>query len=178
MSQDSGTLPPAEELAAAVLDILVSTGRTIAVAESCTGGMLGAVLTSLPGSSRAVQGGVIAYSNDLKERLLDVPTAIIAEYGAVSDEVARAMAAGVAWRCGADVTVAITGIAGPGGGSDEKPVGTVWFGWSIGGAVVAERIRFSGDRSVVRSEAVRWALHRLDELLRAQRDRPAANTAG
>lgn len=169
MSQDTGAPLSAEALAAAILENLIESGRTIAVAESCTGGMLGALLTSLPGSSRAVQGGVIAYSNDLKQKLLDVPEELIAAHGAVSGEVAKAMARGAASRCRADVAVAITGIAGPGGGTPEKPVGTVWLGWNVGGSVVAERVRFTGDRAAVRTDAVRWALHRLLELLDAAR---------
>ncbi len=168
MLQGSGTPLPAEDLAAAVLDMLIETGRTIAVAESCTGGMLGALLTSLPGASRAMQGGVIAYSNEVKQELLDIPAELIAAHGAVSGEVAEALARGVAHRCRADVAVATTGIAGPGGGSAEKPVGTVWFGWHIDGSAVTEQVRFSGDRAAVRAEAVRWALHRLVGLLQAE----------
>ena len=165
MAEYSGAIPSAENLAAAVLETLVSSGRTIAVAESCTGGMLGTVLTSLPGSSQAMQGGVIAYSNEVKQRLLGVPAAVITDHGAVSGETASAMARGVAHCSRADVAVAITGIAGPGGGTPDKPVGKVWFAWSIGGTVVAEQVRFRGDRATVRAEAVRWALHRLVELL-------------
>lgn len=166
MPHDAGApIPTAEELAAAVLAALTASGRTIAVAESCTGGLLGGLLTSLPGSSAAVLGGVIAYSNSLKRDLLGVPAELIDRHGAVSAEVARAMALGAAGRCGADVAVAVTGIAGPGGGSADKPVGTVWFGWAVGGKVRTELMRFPGDRATIRGEAVRWAVYRLADLL-------------
>jgi nicotinamide-nucleotide amidase len=141
------------DLAATVLDICRERGLTIAVAESCTGGLLGARLTTIAGSSDVVLGGVIAYANAVKTSLLDVDAALLAEHGAVSEPVVRAMASGARSRTGARVGMAITGIAGPGGGTEEKPVGTVWIATDIDGAVKARRLRLIGDRAEVRQRA-------------------------
>jgi len=146
------------DLAAVVLDLCRGKGLTIGVAESCTGGLLGARLTAIPGSSDVVVGGVIAYSNELKSALLDVPSGVLAHQGAVSDPVVRAMASGARAATGASVGVAITGIAGPGGGSEEKPVGTVWIASDLGGAVESRRLRLIGDRAEVRQRAAQAAL--------------------
>jgi len=146
------------DLAAVVLDLCRGKGLTIGVAESCTGGLLGARLTAIPGSSDVVVGGVIAYSNELKSALLDVPSGVLAHEGAVSDPVVRAMASGARAATGASVGVAITGIAGPGGGSEEKPVGTVWIASDLGGAVESRRLRLIGDRAEVRQRAAQAAL--------------------
>jgi nicotinamide-nucleotide amidase len=146
------------DLAAVVLDLCRAKGLTIGVAESCTGGLLGARLTAIPGSSDVVIGGVIAYSNELKSALLDVPPGVLAHQGAVSDPVVRAMASGARAATGASVGVAITGIAGPGGGSEEKPVGTVWIATDLEGAVESRRLRLIGDRAEVRQRAVQAAL--------------------
>jgi len=146
------------DLAAVVLDLCRGKGLTIGVAESCTGGLLGARLTAIPGSSDVVVGGVIAYSNELKSALLDVPPGVLAHQGAVSDPVVRAMASGARAATGASVGVAITGIAGPGGGSEEKPVGTVWIASDLGGAVESRRLRLIGDRAEVRQRAAQAAL--------------------
>ena len=146
------------DLAAVVLDLCREKGLTIGVAESCTGGLLGARLTAIPGSSDVVVGGVIAYSNELKSALLDVPPGVLAHQGAVSDPVVRAMASGARAATGASVGVAITGIAGPGGGSEEKPVGTVWIASDLGGAVESRRLRLIGDRAEVRQRAAQAAL--------------------
>lgn len=147
-----------DDLATLLLAALRLRGNSLAVAESCTGGLLGGRLTETPGSSDVFRGGVIAYSNRAKGDLLDVPIALIEAHGAVSREVAEAMAAAVATRFGADTAISITGVAGPGGGSAEKPVGTVWFGLLQGGVVDSVRMQFPGDRSEVRARATQAAL--------------------
>jgi competence/damage-inducible protein CinA-like protein len=153
------------DLAALVLDQARRRRSRLAVAESCTGGLLGARLTEIPGSSDVFVGGVIAYADDLKSELLDVPPALIAEHGAVSEQVARAMALGAARRFDVDAAVSITGIAGPGGGSPAKPVGTVWVGCVLAGAAETRRILFPGSRSEIRARAVQAALFLLHRRL-------------
>lgn len=149
----------ATDLAAVVLDVCRERSLSIAVAESCTGGLLGARLTSVPGSSDVVLGGVIAYSNAVKTAELDVSPAMLAEHGAVSEAVARQLAAGARARFGAGVGVGITGIAGPGGGSAEKPVGTVWIAVDVaGGEARVVRNVFVGDRAEIRFRAAQFAL--------------------
>jgi nicotinamide-nucleotide amidase len=149
------------DLAALVLDALRAHGHTIAVAESCTGGLLGGRLTAISGSSSQVLGGIIAYDNRVKEEQLGVAAALLADHGAVSEPVACAMASGVRTRFGADVGVGITGIAGPGGGSEEKPVGTVWVAVDVRGAVHAVKPVLPGDRGEIRHRATQIALDRL-----------------
>jgi len=139
-------------------------GWRLAAGESCTGGLVLKLLTDLPGSSDFVAGGVVAYSDRVKEAALGVPGEMIRKHGAVSGEVACAMAEGARRLTGADVGIGVTGIAGPGGAVPGKPVGTVWFGVSGPGGVEAERIRFQGSRSEVRERAAERAL---DLLLRA-----------
>jgi nicotinamide-nucleotide amidase len=146
------------DLAAVVLALCRERGLTIGVAESCTGGLLGARLTAVPGSSDVVVGGVIAYSNGLKTALLDVPSGLLEHQGAVSEAVVRAMASGARAATGASVGVAITGIAGPGGGTEEKPVGTVWIASDLEGAVESRRLRLIGDRAEVRQRATQASL--------------------
>jgi nicotinamide-nucleotide amidase len=147
------------DLAAVVLDACRARSLTVAVAESCTGGLLGARLTSVAGSSDVVLGGIIAYANDVKTRELGVREAVLAEHGAVSEPVARQMAAGVRARFGAGVGVGITGVAGPGGGSPEKPVGTVWIAVDVAG-VEPRVVRnvYVGDREEIRFRAAQFAL--------------------
>ena len=147
-----------QDLAAIALDLCRARGCTIAVAESCTGGLLGARLTSVPGSSDVVLGGVIAYSNAVKEAELDVDAAVLAELGAVSEPVARQMAAGARAKFGANIGVGITGIAGPGGGTPEKPVGLVHIAVDVDGDVRAVRPVFVGDREENRFRAAQSAL--------------------
>ncbi|BBX37259.1 CinA-like protein [Mycolicibacterium mageritense] len=143
-------------------------GRRIATAESCTAGLLAARLTELAGSSDYVAGGVVAYANDAKTALLDVDAALIATHGAVSEPVAEAMAAGAVHRFGADTAVAITGIAGPGGGSTDKPVGTVCFSVLLAGAEpITRTMRLPGDRNDIRERSTTVAMHMLRRALEA-----------
>jgi PncC family amidohydrolase len=153
-------------------EALSVSGATLAVAESCTGGSLCAAITEVPGSSAYFLGGVVAYRNDVKTRELSVPEALIGSAGAVSEQVALAMAEGVRHRFGADAGVAVTGIAGPGGGSPEKPVGTVCLGISAGGVRHSGRRKFSGDRESVRRQAVAWALTELLQRVPGGRGEP------
>ncbi len=147
-----------DDLAAFVLQQLRARRMTIAVAESCTGGMLGARLTAIPGSSDVVLGGVIAYSNEVKEKHLGVHTSTIAAHGAVSEATAREMATGARTRFGADVAISITGIAGPDGGTPEKPVGTICIAVDVQGAVQSVRPAVVGDRDEIRSRSAQAAL--------------------
>jgi nicotinamide-nucleotide amidase len=167
----SSELLSKEELSAPVLiglvaDFLQKNRWLLATAESCTGGMISAACTDLAGSSAWFERGFVTYSNEAKTELLGVDAALIRQHGAVSEEVARAMAAGAVTRSRAQVSVAVTGVAGPTGGSAAKPVGTVWFGFNVDGQVTSEMKRFDGDRAAVRSATVQHAVHRLLELLR------------
>ena len=145
--------------ARATLDAMRTRGWMIATAESCTGGLIAGALTEIAGSSDVVDRGFVTYSNAAKTAMVGVPAAVIEAHGAVSEAVAAAMAAGALARSEANIAVAVTGVAGPGGGSAEKPVGTVWFGLAIQGrAVHAERLVFPGDRSAVRRGTVLHAL--------------------
>jgi nicotinamide-nucleotide amidase len=135
---------------------------TLATAESCTGGMVAAAITSVPGSSAVLDRGFVTYSNAAKSDLLGVPAALIASVGAVSEEVAREMAQGARQRAGVDLAVSVTGVAGPDGGSPEKPVGTVWFGLAAAdGRVFTHHRRFSGDRQAIRLASTLYALQLL-----------------
>lgn len=153
-------------LALAVFEAYSDASRTLATAESCTGGMIAAALTDIPGSSKAFERGFVTYSNAAKSELLGVDPALIADHGAVSAEVAAAMATGALARSHASVAVSVTGIAGPDGGSAEKPVGLVWFGLAAGGKVKTERAKFDGDRAAVRRQSTERALRLLLEGLR------------
>lgn len=148
-----------DQLAAALL----ARQQTLATAESCTGGLVGAALTGLPGSSAWYLGGVIAYANDLKVRLLGVPADVLAAHGAVSLETARAMAAGARAATGADFAVSITGIAGPAGGTPEKPVGLVFIGVAAPHGTATFKHHFSGSRAEIRQAAIEAALRHLLE---------------
>ena len=148
-----------DQLAAALL----ARQQTLATAESCTGGLVGAALTGLPGSSAWYLGGVIAYANDLKVRLLGVPADVLAAHGAVSLETARAMAAGARAATGADFAVSITGIAGPSGGTPEKPVGLVFIGVAAPHGTATFKHHFSGSRADIRQAATETALRHLLE---------------
>lgn len=146
------------DMAEVLGDLLRSKGLTVATAESCTGGLIAKRLTDIPGSSDYMVGGVVAYSNELKTRLLDVDPAVLAAHGAVSEEVARAMAAGATARLGADCALATTGIAGPGGGSPEKPVGLVYIATSVRGTIEVERYTLFRGRREIRERAAQTAL--------------------
>lgn len=137
---------------------LRSRGLMMATAESCTGGLIAGACTDISGSSDWFERGFVTYSNAAKHELLGVPEALIEQHGAVSEPVARAMAAGATTRSHAQLAVAVTGVAGPTGGSAEKPVGTVWFGWATPQGVFTELQRFDGDRAAVRQATVRHAL--------------------
>jgi nicotinamide-nucleotide amidase len=140
---------------------LVERQKTVATAESCTAGLVAAELTSVPGSSRWFRGGLLVYADDLKERLAGVDPAVLAAHGAVSPEVAAQLARGAARATGADLGVGITGVAGPGGGSQEKPVGTVHLALWDSEGTETHAFRFPGDRDAVRGRTVAWALDRL-----------------
>ncbi|HEY8777662.1 MAG TPA: CinA family nicotinamide mononucleotide deamidase-related protein [Gaiellaceae bacterium] len=161
---------PIEEL---VLDLCRAAGLTLGSAESCTGGMVAERLTSVPGSSDVFVGAVVAYSDDVKARELGVPQEVLERNGAVSAETAAAMAAGARQRLGTDVAVAVTGIAGPGGGSDEKPVGLVFLHAEGPAGSRSADFVFPGDRGSVRRRAAVTALHLLRRLLEQSRDESA-----
>ena len=141
-----------------LLEALRAQGHKVATAESCTGGLIAAALTEIPGSSDVVDRGFVTYSNAAKIGMLGVPPDLIEQHGAVSGPVAQAMAAGALACSDATLAVAVTGVAGPGGGSAEKPVGTVWFGLATRAGVSASREHFPGDRSAIRRAAVLHAL--------------------
>lgn len=143
---------------------LSAAGRTVATAESCSGGLLAAHLTECPGSSQIFLGGVVAYANDAKVRLLGVPESLIAEKGAVSREVAQAMALGVKKVLNSDFALSLTGIAGPGGATEGKPVGTVWCGIATPDKVDSVCWHLSGTRAEIREQATRQALNWLQQL--------------
>jgi nicotinamide-nucleotide amidase len=149
------------DLAALVLQRARTLGVRVAVAESCTGGLVGARLTEIPGSSDVFVGGVIAYDNALKQDLLSVPETLLSEHGAVSEPVARAMVMGAITRFGVRAAVAVTGVAGPGGGTPEKPVGTVWLATALDGEVASRRSLFPGSRHEIRARAAQAALLQL-----------------
>jgi len=155
-----------EDLAAALL----ARGWMLATAESCTGGLIAGACTDLAGSSNWLERGFVSYSNAAKTELLGVDATLIARHGAVSEPVARAMAQGALQHSKAQCALAVTGIAGPGGGSADKPVGTVWFAWATPGAVRSEMQRFAGDRAQVRSATVQHSLAVLLGLVRAAPD--------
>jgi nicotinamide-nucleotide amidase len=147
---------PIEEL---VGRLLQAQELTLAVAESCTGGMLGARCTSVSGASGWFLGGVISYANDVKTGVLGVDPQALIDHGAVSEQVAMQMASGVQQRLGANVGIGITGVAGPGGGSADKPVGTVWIGVASGNHTSATKVQLVGDRETIRRRSSVTALH-------------------
>ena len=157
--------PVTEALCALVAEALLKKGFKLVTAESCTGGMIAAACTDLAGSSAWFERGFVTYSNDAKTELLGVEERVLRRAGAVCGPVAQAMAEGALAHSRAQVAVAVTGVAGPTGGSPAKPVGTVWFGFALPGQVVAEKCHFEGDRAAVRQATVRHALNRLLALL-------------
>lgn len=154
-----------DDLTGQLAQLLPSRGLMLCTAESCTGGLIAAACTERAGSSVWFERGFVSYSNASKTDLLGVPADLIARHGAVSQEVARAMAAGALTHAQAQLAVAVTGVAGPGGGSAQKPVGTVWLAWAMGSQVRTECRHFEGDRSAVRQATVARALQGLVEML-------------
>jgi len=153
------------ELAERTGRILLRNGRFLSTAESCTGGLIGSILTSVPGSSLWYRGGVIAYSNAFKTDVLGVPSSLIESNGAVSREVVLAMADGMNKLAGTDISISVSGVAGPGGGTVEKPAGTVWMavcGWKFS---FSEMKKFTGERNMVRKKAADYLLTKLYSLL-------------
>jgi nicotinamide-nucleotide amidase len=148
-----------------VADLLLKKKLQLVTAESCTGGLIAAACTDLAGSSAWFERGFVTYSNAAKTELLGVPERVLRRAGAVCGPVAQAMAEGALAHSHAQVAVAVTGVAGPTGGSPAKPVGTVWFGFALPGRVLTEKCHFDGDRAAVRQATVRHALERLVELL-------------
>ena len=156
-------------LAERLQGICLGRGLTVALAESCTGGLVATTITDVAGSSGYFEGGVVAYSNDAKTALLDVPAATLDAHGAVSAQVAKAMATGAQARFGAALVASITGVAGPDGGTDEKPVGLTYIGLAHGASSEVRRFTFGGDRTAVREGAARAALEWLIEAAEAGR---------
>ena len=150
---------------APLADLMLKRQWMLTTAESCTGGMIAAACTDLAGSSAWFERGFVTYSNEAKSDMLGVPAELIATHGAVSEPVARAMASGALQHSKAQVALSVTGIAGPSGGSPDKPVGTVWFGWATPDGLWSEVKRFEGDRAAVRTATLHHSLSRLVELL-------------
>lgn len=153
--------PEILQLCTDLAQALKTQGAMMATAESCTGGLIAACCTGLSGSSDWFERGFVTYSNAAKTEQLGVPAALIEAHGAVSEPVARAMALGAVAHSRAQVSVAVTGVAGPTGGSADKPVGLVWFGWAVGEQAWTECRRFEGDRDAVRAATVRHGLQGL-----------------
>lgn len=178
--------PDIDGLERALVTLATLTGRAaaeqdkyLATAESCTGGAIARALTETAGSSAWFDRAFVTYSNEAKSEMLGIPPALISENGAVSEPVARAMAHGAIRASGASVTMAVTGVAGPGGGSPDKPVGTVWFGWARREAdgsisLTSQRVQFDGDRQAVR---LLTALHALNVAFEALTGGQATDTA-
>lgn len=156
-----------QSLCRLVADLAIENKCFLATAESCTGGLIAAACTDLAGSSQWFDRGFVTYSNAAKTEMLGVDAELIAKFGAVSEPAAAAMARGAVQHSKAQVSVAVTGVAGPAGGSAEKPVGTVWIGWCVNGQTTTELCHFEGDRAMVRSLSVQRALQGLVERLQS-----------
>ena len=154
-----------QSLCRLVADLALKNKWFLSTAESCTGGLIAAACTDLAGSSQWFDRGFVTYSNAAKTDMLGVDAALIEQFGAVSEQVAAAMALGAVKHSAAQVSVAVTGVAGPSGGSVEKPVGTVWIGWCVNGQTTTELCYFDGDRAMVRALTVQRALQGLVERL-------------
>lgn len=152
-----------DELASRVIEIFREKGLSLALAESCTGGMIAETITNVAGASDIFYGSAVTYVNSAKEHILGVARETLEKHGAVSSECAEEMACGARRVYGADVAMSVTGIAGPGGGSEAKPVGTVWFGLATKDGAETFRRRFGGDRAAVRRQTVEEVLRRLAE---------------
>jgi nicotinamide-nucleotide amidase len=148
---------------------LLARGWTLATAESCTGGLISSTLTDTPGASAWFLGGVVAYANSAKVQVLGVPQPTLDQHGAVSEATVLAMAQGARQALGAQAAIAVSGVAGPTGGTPDKPVGTVWMAWSLDGAASARRFSFTGDRAAIKVQTLRACLeglaNRLESLL-------------
>ncbi len=153
-----------DELASRVIEIFREKGLSLALAESCTGGMIAETVTNVAGASDIFYGSAVTYVNSAKEHILGVAHETLEKHGAVSSECAEEMACGARRVYGADVAMSVTGIAGPGGGSEAKPVGTVWFGLATKDGAETFRRRFDGDRAAVRRQTVEEVLRRLAEV--------------
>jgi nicotinamide-nucleotide amidase len=163
---DASTDIQLEQRARSVAELLLARGQTMVTAESCTGGWIAKVLTDVAGSSAWFECGVVAYSYEAKEALLGVRPQTLERTGAVSQETVIEMVSGALARYGAGVAVAVTGVAGPSGGTPDKPVGTVWIAWKRrGGYARAELFHFDGDRDAVRRQTVRAALDGVQRIL-------------
>jgi PncC family amidohydrolase len=154
-----------QELLENIGDLLREKGWTVSVAESCTGGLLGSLLTSIPGSSDYFSGGVIAYSDEVKKSLLSVSARTLEKFGAVSEEVVKEMARNVRRLLGTDIGIAVSGIAGPAGGSEKKPVGTVVLGVDIHGKIITNIVQLDGGRNEIREMAGIKVLEMLKKML-------------
>lgn len=158
-------------LSEALVSELIEAGRSISVAESCSGGWIAKALTDIGGSSQCFGYGVVSYSNGAKESMLGVKPRTLTEHGAVSEDVVREMAEGVLNLSGSDYAVAVSGIAGPDGGTEEKPVGMVWFAWAVRykkkTSIYAEKHLIKGDREAVRTRTVILAMQGIRERMRA-----------
>jgi nicotinamide-nucleotide amidase len=155
-----------EQLTKQLAGILLSGQQKICTAESCTGGLIAKTFTDLAGSSDWFERGFVTYSDQAKSEMLAVPASLIEDYGAVSEAVATAMASGALLHSNADFSVAVTGVAGPGGGSDDKPVGTVWIALASAKQMLAKRYQFEGDRQAVRAATMLSAIELLLDLVR------------
>lgn len=150
--------PTLQKLAIEVVEQLTASGKTMSTAESCTGGWIAKVITDIPGSSACFGYGIVSYSNGAKESILGVENQTLLDQGAVSEAIVREMAEGAIRLSGSDISIAVSGVAGPDGGTEDKPVGTVWFAWSYRGpkgiATDADRQRFEGNRDSIRLQTV------------------------
>jgi len=156
-----------EQRLARLVALLLQAGHRVCTAESCTGGLIAKTFTDLAGSSDWFERGFVTYSNEAKTEMLAVPASIIEDYGAVSEAVATAMASGALRHSNADYAIAVTGVAGPGGGSEEKPVGTVWIALASSDQLVARLCRFDGDRAAVRAATLETAIEMLLDIIEA-----------
>lgn len=146
-------------------EVLIQRGLTISCAESCTGGGLAYAFTALPGSSTWFKCSVVTYANEAKTQMVSVPESTLQQFGAVSEQTVIAMAQGVVEHFHADIGISISGVAGPDGGSREKPVGTVWFGFALAGEIYASKQCFAGDREAVRKQAIEFAIEKILQLI-------------
>lgn len=144
---------------------LVARGLTISCAESCTGGGLAYAFTALPGSSAWFERSAVTYANDAKTQMVGVPKSTLVQFGAVSEQTVIAMAQGVVEQLHADIGISISGVAGPDGGSPDKPVGTVWFGFALAGEIYTSLQCFAGDREAVRKQAIEFAIEKVVQLI-------------